>query len=285
MLSTRIIGTTSHPISPDLARSQARFAAEIKARCELLELSPAADYRRVLAAAAEPSFFTPLDECTAAAVEARFAQLSRGAAVPTKAPVSFGRTMPLVACQITGVARLSFEEACGGHYGAADYIALAQVLPHTRTPVPTTAHLFYHHLPPLATSPRYYLAVSPPHHLATSPSCHLAIPPPCPLYYRAQISHTLYILTVVIPTMAQAYHTLVLTDVPRMSLHQRDKARRSIAPHRTPPSPSHLHRTAPHPASHPISGAALHRVCRPTVQPQDASHRLCRRASRRCAIA
>ena len=59
--------------------------------------------------------------------------------------------MPLLACDAAGVARLSFEEACGGHYGAADYIALAQ-----------------------------------------------------------------------------AYHTLVLTDVPRMSLSQRDQARRFI---------------------------------------------------------
>ena len=159
---------------------QARFAAEIKARCELLELSPSADYRRALAAALEPCFFTPLDGTAAAAVEARFAQLSRGAAVPTRAAltptltpnpdlnpdpnpkpnpnqvptraaVSFGRTMPLLACDAAGVARLSFEEACGGHYGAADYIALAQ-----------------------------------------------------------------------------AYHTLVLTGVPRMSLNQRDKARRFI---------------------------------------------------------
>jgi predicted ATPase len=139
-----------HP-TPRHIRSQARFAAEIKARCELLELAPSADYRRALAAAAEPSFFTPLDERAAAAVEARFAQLSRGAAVPTRAAVSFGRTMPLLACDAAGVARLSFEEACGGHYGAADYIALAQ-----------------------------------------------------------------------------AYHTLVLTGVPRMSLNQRDKARRFI---------------------------------------------------------
>ena len=114
-----------HP-TPRHIRSQARFAAEIKARCELLELAPSADYRRALAAAAEPSFFTPLDERAAAAVEARFAQLSRGAAVPTRAAVSFGRTMPLLACDAAGVARLSFEEACGGHYGAADYIALAQ---------------------------------------------------------------------------------------------------------------------------------------------------------------
>ena len=105
----------------------------------------------LLAMAAWSSFFTPLDDSAAAAVEARFAQLSRGAAVPTRAAVSFGRTMPLLACDAAGVARLSFEEACGGHYGAADYIALAQ-----------------------------------------------------------------------------AYHTLVLTGVPRMSLNQRDKARRFI---------------------------------------------------------
>lgn len=61
--------------------------------------------------------------------------------------------MPVLACP-GGVARLSFDEACGGTYGAADYIALAQ-----------------------------------------------------------------------------AYHTLVLTGVPKMSLAKRDLARRRLTPH------------------------------------------------------
>jgi len=129
---------------------QARFTREMRSRCELVELD-GADYRRQLAAAPQPTFFTPLDESSAAALDERFEQLTSGEAVSTEAPISFGRTLRLLACNARGVARCDFEKVCGGSFGAADYIALAQ-----------------------------------------------------------------------------RYHTLVLTGLPRLSLRERDKARRFI---------------------------------------------------------
>ena len=129
---------------------QARFTREMRSRCELVE-HDGADYRRQLAAAPQPTFFTPLDESSAAALDERFEQLTSGEAVSTEAPISFGRTLRLLACNARGVARCDFEKLCGGSFGAADYIALAQ-----------------------------------------------------------------------------RYHTLVLTGLPRLSLRERDKARRFI---------------------------------------------------------
>ena len=76
-----------------------------------------------LAAAPQPTFFTPLDESSAAALDERFEQLTSGEAVSTEAPISFGRTLRLLACNARGVARCDFEKVCGGSFGAVERAA------------------------------------------------------------------------------------------------------------------------------------------------------------------
>jgi len=83
------------------------------------------DYRATLEPDKTVGFFSPVDETTVAALDSRFEALTLGEARAVDFPVANGRAIEL-RYSPRGVARLSFDQLCNSHLGAADYIALAQ---------------------------------------------------------------------------------------------------------------------------------------------------------------
>ena len=85
------------------------------------------DYRQSLPPADETTLFNG-DTGGAAALEARFAELTKDCTLAaTTVPTAFGRSVSVLASP-SGVARASFDALCGDRQplGAADYIALAE---------------------------------------------------------------------------------------------------------------------------------------------------------------
>ena len=111
----------------------ARFTRDVAKFCAPLDLGSLADgrepqdYRQSLPPADETTLFNG-DTGGAAALEARFAELTKDCALAaTTVPTAFGRSVSVLASP-SGVARASFDALCGDRQplGAADYIALAE---------------------------------------------------------------------------------------------------------------------------------------------------------------
>lgn len=94
---------------------QARFTERIRHICDTAHLrSPGdapLDYRATLTAASQPSFLSPLDQSTEAALESRFAlALGSTEARSTVAQMGHGRSLEVVGSHERGIARISFAQ-------------------------------------------------------------------------------------------------------------------------------------------------------------------------------
>ena len=90
------------------------------------------DYRRMTSASDLEMFHSPLSEGATRELDAAFMTLSGGHGEGSGAvsedvtlEVMMGRTLTIAAAR-DGVARMDFEQLCGGNLGAADYLALVE---------------------------------------------------------------------------------------------------------------------------------------------------------------
>lgn len=101
------------------------FIALLKERLEVHELAGGHDHR-LDGLQGEPVWHSPLGPEASAAIETAWTALAGGPGKPLSLPVQ-GRLLELPAFR-GGVGRSSFAELCGKPLGAADYLALAEVL-------------------------------------------------------------------------------------------------------------------------------------------------------------
>ncbi len=99
------------------------FIKELKARCEVLELVSARDYRldRLVEA---PVWYAPLNGESAAALDKAWDRLTLGAEPQHCVLTVKGRKLE-VSREAAGVARFTFEELCARPLGPIDYLAIA----------------------------------------------------------------------------------------------------------------------------------------------------------------
>lgn len=101
------------------------FIALLKEHMVVHELAALTDYRQGRLAGSE-TFFSPINSETRAKIAALWAKISHGEGQPLALRVK-GRDVTLPAFH-NGVARASFYDLCGKPLGAADYLALADVV-------------------------------------------------------------------------------------------------------------------------------------------------------------
>jgi cell division protein ZapE len=99
------------------------FIERLKARCEVVELASARDYRldRLVEA---PVWYAPLGAGSSAALDLAWARLTLGAEPKHCVLTIKGRKLD-VSREAAGVARFTFEELCARPLGSLDYLAIA----------------------------------------------------------------------------------------------------------------------------------------------------------------
>lgn len=99
------------------------FIDQLKARCEVMELESARDYRldRLVEA---PVWYAPLGPGSSAALDLAWSRLTHGAEPQRIVLTVKGRKLE-VSREAAGVARFSFEELCARPLGPLDYLTLA----------------------------------------------------------------------------------------------------------------------------------------------------------------
>ena len=121
--------TTSNRIPDDLYKDGLNrqlflpFIDLLKERMVVHEMVSPTDYRQTKMAGS-PSYFTPINEESRAAIRAVWESLTEGKAKPLKLIVN-KREVEIRAFH-NGVARAKFYDLCGKMLGPADYLALAQ---------------------------------------------------------------------------------------------------------------------------------------------------------------
>jgi cell division protein ZapE len=100
------------------------FIALLQERMDVVRLAAPIDYRAQQDCAGEV-FFTPADARARAAMDALFFSLT-GAASGAPATVDVKRRDVFISQAAGRVARMSFDEICGGAHSAADYLAIAE---------------------------------------------------------------------------------------------------------------------------------------------------------------
>lgn len=100
------------------------FIALIEQRLDVLQMDSGRDYRLERLEAA-PVWYAPLGADADAAMDAAFNRLTLGAK-PRACALSVNGRRVEIAREAAGVARMSFEDACGRPLGPADYLKIAE---------------------------------------------------------------------------------------------------------------------------------------------------------------
>lgn len=126
-----VVVTTSNRVPDDLYKDGLNrqlflpFIDLIKTRMEIWELASPTDYRQSRLSGS-PTYFTPVNAGTRAAIDAVWQDLTGGESEPLVLRVK-GRDVTLPAFR-NGVARATFFDLCGAALGPADYLAVAEAL-------------------------------------------------------------------------------------------------------------------------------------------------------------
>ncbi|MEZ5669338.1 MAG: cell division protein ZapE [Alphaproteobacteria bacterium] len=100
------------------------FIDLVRARCEIIELKAAKDYR-LARMIGQPVYFVPLGAAADRALADAFARLTDDAAGEPVTLTVDGRPLP-VACHAKGAARVDYDLLCRQPRGASDFIALCE---------------------------------------------------------------------------------------------------------------------------------------------------------------
>ncbi len=126
-----VVVTTSNRVPDDLYKDGLNrqlflpFIDQLKDRMDVHELASETDYRQTFLSGS-PVYFSPNDAEARAKIDAVWAELTGNANDPLTVRVK-GRDVVLPAFS-NGVARAKFHDLCGLPLGAADYLAIAEVV-------------------------------------------------------------------------------------------------------------------------------------------------------------